>query len=193
MQFGAQLNGMGYTYLGTYDFAKQKLFQLRFEVMCSADKMVLATVVSGTVMGVASDDVVMQTFVVTDEGIPGDRRRSLESFTRESNFDDDRVFPNLPMVFPRASAMELEQLHRRRLAGKTAFPWGDDPVAEIDRWRAESAQDAVHRGVASFVDDQKDFVRLGFVSSVRNVFRTHAFMWGRRIYPHRWRVPKSPA
>lgn len=190
---GETLSSKGYAFLGTFQYPKAGLYRLRFDLLKSPDDRILAVVNTGTVMKITIDDVALLTFVNDSAAreIDGQRLRIVESFTNENQYEPATFGDNDPGVYPGADVDELESIHRRRIAGRKVVPWNHDAVDQLWRWRRESFHDAVQRGKASYVDAGEQFVRPSIGAAVVQVLSTNRFMWGRRIYPHRWRLSKK--
>ncbi|TWU58587.1 hypothetical protein Poly51_13660 [Rubripirellula tenax] len=196
MQYGSQLNQMGYQYVGAFRHVKGGIYQIRYDVMVSADRLILAFVAAGTLAKIPVANVTLVSLGTRPSSFAPGQRSDLMcgnvSMIAEAAFEHDFTGRTISMVFPNASANELQSLHAQRWGTLQPQPFGPEPLGEYHRYCLDVAEDAERRGSLYRVDDMPNYQRPHPGSAILMFVAMKKFMWGRRIWPHRWRVKRLP-
>ena len=196
MQYGRELEAMGYQFQGSYRHIKGGVYQIRFDVLLSPDRLILATVESGTIIKIPINNVTliskgMHQNAANQVHHP-ERTSLLKSITAEAAFDYDVTGRIETMLFPAASLGELQLLHMKRLGVLRPQPFSDAAMEDYHRVCVEVSEEEERQGSTYHVVDSPNF-RLPYpLTAVKIFLGTKKFMYGRRIYPHRWRVKRLP-
>lgn len=196
MQHGAELTEMGYEYLGVFRHAKGGIYQIRHDAMVSPDRLILAFVEVGTLAKIPIANVTMVSLGTRPVAHAGNRRSDLicdnTSIVSENAFEPDPTGRGQSMVFPNATCRELQTLHLRRFATLTPRPFGDAPLDEYHRYRLQIAEAAEREGSLYRVEGEPNFQRPHAWGAIGIFVAMKKFMWGRRVWPHRFRVKRLP-
>ncbi|TWT50760.1 hypothetical protein Pla22_35030 [Rubripirellula amarantea] len=195
MRHGADFNQLGYEYLGAYRHIKRGVYHIRYDAMISPDRFVLVMISSGTIIKLPANNVTMVSLGIPRESVTGEREpnslHGIISITNESAFGYDFLDRTSTMVFPGATAVELQNLHARRWNDFRPRRFGPDPMKEYQYYCMVNADEAEQNGLVRRVDEdpnmQLAYPWPAFVSFVA----MKRFMYGRRLWPHRWRVKKE--
>lgn len=192
MQHGTALKHLGYSFLGSFRHRKGGIYRIRYDLLLSRDRLVLAAIESGTVSGIKVNNLSMISLGRQGDSVgrPADDGRScaLVSMTNDACFEADLVGMVKQFHFPRAMPSEQDRLHRRCFAEFEAQPYSEAPLDDFRRFRVRYAEAAGRQGTINFLDDQSQAFRPSFTGALRMCLQTYAFQFGRRVYPHRWRI-----
>jgi hypothetical protein len=182
-QAGSALTHCGYTYLGAYRHAKGGIYQIRYDVMLSLDRMVLAFVEGGTLLTIP----VSNLSLITLGRVPGDSTlRCIETITNESCYSPNYDGTNQTKLLNRFAADRVHTLHGKRIEKIQPVPFSDQPLNDLFRYRLQQQTAAIDSGYQQLLEE--GVTRPTLRGAAYAVFSTYGFQLGRRILPHQWRL-----
>ena len=207
---GEALTAAGYEYLAEFRDSRGGIYQVRTDAMWSPDRAVLAMVLGGHLMRIPLNAVELISLVRRPPALNEPDNKDwflLISTSDEKSYEADFSGRVETMIFQNASMEDLHHYHYQRLA--TAEPvamdisplgelWGrgggaaggsGDPLANLKAIHQACIEVAVNRGLFQWIgpDVAKPTLRGGLATALRN----HRVMWGRRWYPHRFRLRRQ--
>jgi hypothetical protein len=87
----------------------------------------------------------------------------------------------------------LQSLHQRRFAVLDPQPMQEPAMEDYRKFRMEVAAEAERQGSLYQAGDDPNLQLPSITSALYTYVKMKKFMYGRRLYPHRWRVKRLPA
>ena len=95
------------------------------------------------------------------------------------------------MLFAGAKTSDQIYWHYQRFHTFHAQPWSHDPLADFYDFRQRDAQRIHELGRSRFIDPQESVWLPTLTGGLRMFLGMYGFMLSRRVYPDRWRLPKT--
>lgn len=181
LMHGQGLTMLGYSYLGAYRHSKGGIYRIRYEMLLSQDRKVLAIIGCGSLMSIPVDNLSMVSFE--------NRMQTLfkhESISNEATFVANYAGTKQTMLFNQVPAVEMDRLHRSRFAMFQPTEFTENPVNDYYRYRVEEQRRAIEIGYLRLVD--KDVTLPTIKGAIYAVCSLYSFQIGRRFFPHQWRL-----
>lgn len=183
---GRDLKRLGYTYVGPFRHAKGGIYQIRYDVMISPDRHVLAMIEAGKLMSLPVCNVSLISMAKREI----DRETiCLQTITNESCFEVDFARRNELMLLNHFAAGQAEPLHRQWLSMVEPIAFSDDPLNDLYQFRCDEQQSGIDNGMLRSIEEGITLPTA--VGAVKALIDTYRFQIGRRLYPHQRRLQRK--